>query len=301
MTSAHALPPGVLSLEVLPRHRHGYAWDSILGQDAVKERLLGQALVSLLHGPRLRATPLRPHGLILLAGAPGTGKSTLALGLAEAAADAVATHGATTVVRLDPHAFPSDLLGESQRNITGFLVQTLGVLSAERPHTIVLLDEVEAMATSRQAAAFATNPVDVHRATDAVLAGIDHVAHAMSGVLIVATTNFPSAVDGAFVSRADAVIDVDVPDDPTARAIVVDSLRYLADCWPRLTVLVADTDLHERVAKHVSGWDGRRIRKAVASSIARRPDVARDPSQLTAADVESGIRDQLSEPAGTWR
>jgi hypothetical protein len=39
----------------------------------------------------------------------------------------------------------------------------------------VLIDEVESFAVARSAASFAANPVDVHRATDAVLAGIDAI------------------------------------------------------------------------------------------------------------------------------
>src|SRR5258707_11254875 len=170
-----ALPPGVLSMHVLPAEHHDRDWDAIVVPREVKERLLGQALLTLKHGRKLAQLAGLPHGLIVLAGPPGTGKTPLARGLAQGAALALAREGATTLVEVNPHAFPSDMLGESQRNIMRLLQDTIPELAARRPHTVVLIDEVESFAVRRTSASFETNPVDVHRATDAVMHGIDAV------------------------------------------------------------------------------------------------------------------------------
>jgi len=223
-----ALPPGVLSLHVLPAEHHDKDWDRIFVPLQVKERLLNQALLTLMHGKKLLTLAGLPHGLIVLAGPSGTGKTTLGRGLAQVAALALASRGATTLIEINPHAFPSEMLGESQRNITRLMQDTIPEIAARRPHTVVLIDEVESFAVRRSAASFETNPVDVHRATDAVLAGIDAVSASLPSVLFITTTNFIEAVDEAFLSRADLVMHFTLPDQATIASILHHSLAELA-------------------------------------------------------------------------
>src|SRR5256714_12171895 len=210
--SVPELPPGVLSLHVLPAEHHDRDWDAIIVPASGTRRLLGGARLTLKHGRKLAQLAGLPHGLIVLAGPPGTGKTTLARGLAQVAALALAGDGATTLVEINPHAFPSDMLGESQRNITRLMQDTIPEIVARRPHTVVLIDEVEAFAVRRSTASFESNPVDVHRATDAILLGIDEIARSLPNVLFVTTTNFIEAVDEAFLSRADLVMHFELPD-----------------------------------------------------------------------------------------
>lgn len=289
--SGVALPPGVSGIHALPADHHDGPWDSIITPPGLKDRLLGTTLLVLRHGRRLQQLSGTPHGLVVLAGPPGTGKSTLCQGLAQVAALAMARRGATTFVEIDPHAFPSEMLGESQRAIRHLFTETLPELAARRPHTIVLIDEVEAFAVRRSLASFETNPADLHRATDAVLAGLDELRASSPHVVLLATTNLVNAVDEAFLSRADAVLPLELPDEAVLVAILRSSLSELAAQWPGMRALAQDDSLHAKLAQRCVGLDGRRVRKSVLSAIAQRPGLAEDPERLTADDLVEAVDD----------
>jgi AAA+ superfamily predicted ATPase len=182
------------------------------------------------------------------------------------------------------------MLGESQRNVTRLLTETIPEIAARRPFTVVLIDEVESFAVRRSAASFEANPVDVHRATDAVLLGIDEIAKKLPAVLFVTTTNFMEAVDEAFVSRADLVMRFALPDRETVAKILESAIGELAVQWPALQPLAGDGARIAELASLCEGWDGRRIRKLVLAALAQRLDVARDPSRLAWDDFFEAAR-----------
>jgi AAA+ superfamily predicted ATPase len=182
------------------------------------------------------------------------------------------------------------MLGESQRNVTRLLAETIPEIAARRPFTVVLIDEVESFAVSRSSASFEANPVDVHRATDAVLLGIDEIAKKLPAVLFVTTTNFIEAVDNAFLSRADLVMNFALPDRATIAKILESAIGELAVQWPALQLMARDTARIAELAVLCEGWDGRRIRKLVLAALAQRLEVARDPAKLSWDDFFSAAR-----------
>jgi SpoVK/Ycf46/Vps4 family AAA+-type ATPase len=106
------VPPGVegiVRLTELPDDDWRGRWERIIVADGVKDRLLNYVLFTLRHRGRTSDIGLGIHGLLVLSGPPGTGKTTLAGGLADEAARVL---GETIrFVDIDPHAFPSQLLG----------------------------------------------------------------------------------------------------------------------------------------------------------------------------------------------
>jgi len=146
---------------------------------------------------------------------------------------------------------------------------------------IVLLDEVEALAVSRSRVSLETNPVDVHRATDAVLSGVDRVARVWPNVTFVATTNYEAGVDAAFLSRADLVEHVGTPGARAVQAILIDAIGELTGT-DRL-----DRSLLNELAADCSaaGMDARQVRKLVLRAVCTRQELALAPELLRIEDI----------------
>ncbi len=276
------VPPGALglvSIDELPSPAWQDRWDRIFIPRTLKDELLNYLLFSLRHRGRLSAVGLPVHGLVVLSGPPGTGKTTLAGGLADRSAREL--DETILFVEVDPHAFPSQMLGESQRAVARLFERTLPDLARRGRPMVVLLDEVEALAVNRAGASLETNPVDVHRATDAMLAGVDRVARECPNVTFVATTNHAGGVDVAFLSRADMIVEIGLPGPEAIRLILRDTVAEL--------VPLDDLDgsaLDDLAAACASrAMDARQVRKLVLRAIASRRELALAPDQLRVADV----------------
>lgn len=288
------VPPGVegiAGLMELPDPAWEARWNRIILPAEMKERLLNYMLFSLKHRGRMDQVGLPIHGLVVLAGPPGTGKTTLAGGLADQAARALGG-GSLLFVDVDPHVFPSQLLGESQRAVSRLFERTIPDLASRGVPVVVLLDEVEALAVNRSRASLETNPVDVHRATEAVLSGVDRVSGAWPNVTFVATTNYSPGVDAAFLSRADLVEDVGVPGADAIAVVLADAIREVTGGDPS-----GDEDLVALASACAEdGMDGRQIRKLVLRAICASRSLALEPDKLVPADLLAVYRSDRPGP-----
>src|SRR5271166_3030772 len=155
--------PGITGIRMLPDADLSNQWASIVLPAGIKEQLVR----TVVAGVRLRSAVPFPelplHGVMLLTGPPGTGKTTLARGLADKVARTLQGPRPWRFAEVDPHDLASSHLGRSQRGVSQLFGMVLHEQAAAGP-LIVLFDEVETVFTDRRGLSLEANPIDVHRA-----------------------------------------------------------------------------------------------------------------------------------------
>lgn len=280
-------PKGIQRARRLPDPKLGALWDSIMLDERLKAQLLSQAMLNFTMRGKVDRSVIPLHGVILLVGPPGTGKTSLARGLAHRTAETF-PGGGFRLLEVEPHALTSSAMGKTQRAVSELFSQSIAEAASEGP-TIVLLDEVETLAADRSKMSLEANPIDIHRATDAVLVQLDALAEQHSNLLFLATSNFPQAVDAAFTSRCDLVVHVPLPDRAACGRILMDCLTGLGKTYPAIAKLPNSQGFDQCAAECV-GLDGRAIRKMVANALASSQQTAMNPERVTIEDLLAAAR-----------
>jgi SpoVK/Ycf46/Vps4 family AAA+-type ATPase len=282
------LPKGISRMRSLPDPVLGSLWNSIIIPETMRGKLLSQAALNFTVRGKVSREDLPLHGIILLTGLPGTGKTSLAKGLAHRVAETFPNQS-FRLLEVEPHSLTSSAMGKTQRAVSDLFAQTIAEAAAQGP-TIVLLDEVETLAVDRTRLSMDANPIDIHRATDAVLVQLDLLAERHPHLLFVATSNFPDAIDDAFTSRCDLIIEVPLPDAAARVAILRQCLEGVGNSFPGIASL-ARTDAVEECAAECDGLDGRAIRKMVSNAMASEPATALNPNSLTPEQLIGAARE----------
>jgi SpoVK/Ycf46/Vps4 family AAA+-type ATPase len=265
---------GFIDWRMLPSAGWEQYWDRIFVPDSVKVRLYNYAQFALMKRENFSLVGLPIHGIGLLRGAPGTGKSSLVKGLAQKLA--TDTFDEVLFAEVNAHSLPSQMLGDSQRNTMNLLERALPELADKGFPVVVLIDEIDSVAVARDRASAGTDPVDVARATEAALNGLDRLAEQNKNLVIFGTSNFAEAIDHAFLSRIDLTVDFGLPDEATVAAIFNDVLSEVNTD--------IDDEQRAKLVGELVGLSGRDIRKIVFEAV-----VSRDSDNIGDPVVEHDI------------
>ena len=200
-----------------------WTWESLVLPPAIKAQL--QQLQAVIEDPEsARAFGIDPPTGLLLAGPPGTGKTTVAKVLAaQARCSFYPVSGADVM---------SKWVGESEGNIRRLFERA----RANRP-SIVFIDEIDAIAGRR-------GQVEVHDThVNQLLAEIDGVA-GQRGVFVVGATNRPDQLDPAMLrgGRLSRTIVLGLPDEAGRLAILRLNTARMPTVDVRLEELARDTE-----------------------------------------------------------
>ena len=249
-------------------------WDSLILPAPIKAQL--QQLQAIVEDPEsARRFGIDPPTGLLLAGPPGTGKTTVAKVLAaQARASFYPVSGADVM---------SKWVGESEGNIRRLFERA----RANRP-SIVFIDEIDAIAGRR-------GSVEVHDThVNQLLSEIDGVA-GQRGVFVIGATNRPDQLDPAILrgGRLSRTILLGLPDEEGRLAL----LRLMTQRMPTVSVRL------EEIAAATDGMSPADIKalcqEAALAAMTRGSEGSVTHDDFTdALDLMRAGRDRPSAPVG---
>jgi len=206
----------------------------------------------------------RLRGIVLFFGPPGCGKSCLAEGLANEFAERRLGRDAKRTTLFEIHASRAfnHMLGMSAKAVDSAF-ETVSFAARHGP-VVLLMNEMESFAVNRKALS-GGDPSDVQRVTNTILTRTDGLSES-SNVFIVGTSNFDGMVDGAFLDRADLIIEIGYPDGEVARAILERTAKAYAGVG-RLATNAIDSFIKDHYGNGTSPkLSGRALRRIVPLS-----------------------------------
>jgi len=170
-------------------------WDDVAGLEMAKEALK-EAVILPIKFPHLFTGNRKPWRGILLFGPPGTGKSYLAKAVATEANN-------STFFSVSSSDLVSKWLGESEK-----LVKNLFELARENKPSIIFIDEVDSLCSSRSD----NESESARRIKTEFLVQMQGVGNDNDGILVLGATNIPWVLDSAIRRRFEKRIYIPLPE-----------------------------------------------------------------------------------------
>ncbi|OLN88097.1 ATPase family gene 2 protein [Colletotrichum chlorophyti] len=267
-------------------------WQDVGGQEGLKSALRNMITLTTTKDPEVQKLILTPPKGLLLYGPPGCSKTL--------SAQAMATESGFNFFAVKGAELLNMYVGESERAVR----QLFERARAASP-SIIFFDEIDSIGGQRTGSG-AKSQGSVNMLTT-LLTEMDGF-EALSGVLILAATNRPEAMDPALLrpGRFDRIVYVGPPDDAGREAVFKLYLRKLP--------VAPDVDLAE-LSRLSQGFSGAEIKQIV--NIATEPalnkaltagaDGGEGPAQVCMQDiveaiksVPKGITQQMLEGYEKW-
>lgn len=256
-------------------------WDDIGGQESVKVSLRRAVRLSLEPPSVLAQYFDRPPKGFLLYGPPGCSKTM--------AAQAMATESGLNFFAVKGAELLNMYVGESER-----AVRRLFQRAREVSPSMIFFDEIDSIAGQRSG--FGHGPSSSSSSSTTSHGGLNVLTtllnemdgfEALHGVVVLAATNRPQALDPALLrpGRFDELIYVSPPDEAARRAIFA-KVAAARRMHP-------DVDI-DRLARDTDGYSGAEIKAicAAAGVAAYDRSVAGGEPDITMQDLENAIRNQ---------
>ncbi|KFK26274.1 hypothetical protein AALP_AA8G225700 [Arabis alpina] len=189
---------------ILPAKEFDGLWESLIYESGVKQRLLRYAATALLFTQKgVDPNLVSCNRIILLHGPPGTGKTSLCKALAQKLSIRFnSRYPHCQLIEVNAHSLFSKWFSESGKLVAKLFQKIQEMVEEDNNLVFVLIDEVESLAAARKAALSGSEPSDSIRVVNALLTQMDKLKSAPN-VIILTTSNITTAIDVAFVDRAD--------------------------------------------------------------------------------------------------
>lgn len=222
--------------------RPNVKWSDVAGLENAKNSL-NEAVILPIRFPKLFTGDRKPWKGILLYGPPGTGKSYLA--------KAVATEAnQSSFFSVSSSDLVSKWLGESEK-----LVKSLFELAKKKAPSIVFVDEVDSLCSSRSD----NESESARRIKTEFLVNMDGVKPDEGNVLILGATNIPWCLDNAIRRRFERRIYIPLPDEMARRELFRLNIN-------KTKHTLVEEDFHE-LAKRTENYSGADISIVVKDAI----------------------------------